>query len=206
MNNCDISEGRGERLIADYQKDIRGVMRAFWNGTVDFDQFFDLMLDTVRLGLTRIWNAGAAECGIQPSELSPEEKTKLAQMINSENTHIFEVADFIEQNSKANGGKFRQILPRAALWGQRGLDAFNQAKILACGDQKLKWNYDPAKENCPSCKRLNGKVKRASFWRRSGIRPQNPPNNSIACGGWRCGCSLDPTDEPVSRGPLPKMP
>lgn len=206
LNNCDISEIRDDRRIAEYQKNIRGFMRALWNGSIDFDQFFDLMMSGVRVGLTQVWYAGAEVCGIKPDDLTPAEKSALDAKIANERAHVFDVAEYITQNLKADGVKLVVINRRAALWGQRALDVYNTAKAMACGDKKLKWVMDPVKEHCDSCVKLNGKVKRASYWRDHGVLPQNPPNPRLQCRGWKCGCSLNPTDDPVSRGPLPRLP
>lgn len=204
MNNIIVE--RLDRRVEEYRKNMRGIMHSFWAGTIDFDQFFELMFSQVRIGLTQAWYSGAAECGIAPADMTPEEKAKLNEKIFNETARISSVADFIEQNSKANGGKFATVKVRAALWGQRALDVFNTAKAMACGDEKLEWVWNPEKEHCSSCGRLNGKVKRASYWVRVGILPQSPPNSKLKCGGWKCGCELRKTDKPTSRGPLPALP
>jgi hypothetical protein len=54
--------------------------------------------------------------------------------------------------------------------------------------------------NCNDCLKLEGKVKRASVWEASGIRPQS---HALECRGYNCQCSLEETNEPLSRGPLP---
>ena len=59
--------------------------------------------------------------------------------------------------------------------------------------------------NCSTCLRLDGKVKRASEWEAANLHPQSPPNEKLLCRGWRCACVLEPTTEPLSRGPLPVL-
>jgi hypothetical protein len=192
-----------------YARDIRGVVRALWSGAIDYDQAFTIMLDTIRLGLTAAWHEGAKECGILPAELSPEERTALLALIANEQSHIGGLLSYVDAGSKKNGGKLRDVLPRADLWGLRYVDAYNRARILACADQKARWTINhvrQVKENCNSCLKLNGKVKRFSYWRREQVQPQNPPNPKLECGGWFCGCGLVSTDEPCTPGPLPNLP
>lgn len=194
---------------ASYARDLRGIARALWNGSMDFDQSFALFQDTVRLGLTRAWYEGAKECGIQPSELSPEELTALRDVLYSENIHIFGFLDYVQLNNKKSGGKFGVLSSRIDTWALRYPDVINRAKLMACADQKLEWMNNAVrvvKVNCSSCLRLNGKVKRASYWQRVDVHPQMPPNPKLECGGWECGCGLVKTDKPLSKGPLPKLP
>jgi hypothetical protein len=205
----------GESAVAEqthagtYARDIRGVVRALWSGAIDYDQAFAIMLDTIRLGLTAAWHEGAKECGILPAELSPEERTELLTLIANEQSRISGLFSYVDAGSKKNGGKLRDVLPRAALWGLRYVDAYNRARILACADQKARWTINhvrQVKENCNSCLKLNGKVKRFSYWRREQVQPQNPPNPKLECGGWSCGCGFVSTDEPCTPGPLPSLP
>jgi hypothetical protein len=68
---------------------------------------------------------------------------------------------------------------------------------MACGDGKFKWVLGPT-EHCTTCAKLEGLVKRGSWWR-DNVLPQNPPNEKLECGGWRCQCNLEATDQRVSR-------
>jgi hypothetical protein len=191
-----------EQFSSSYVRDIRGIVRAFWNGTLDYDQAWGLFQDTVRIGLTRAWYEGAAECGIQPSELTDDERYALQGAIYTESGHIAGFLEAIEAGSKANGGALAPLLSRAGMWGNRYLDVTNRAKLMACGNQKMRWDLGPTKDHCESCLKLNGKVKRASQWDEADIRPQSP---RLKCGGYRCLCTLTPTDEPMSKGPLPRI-
>ena len=195
---------------ANYRNGIRSAVRGLWLGAFDFYQFYDAMEVTVRNGLTVAWYEGSSECGILPADLSPTERAAIAQAIAGELGHIDGFATEIEAGSKANGGKVGPLLARAEMWILRYQDVVNQAKVMACADQKLEWvwqAFKATKEPCGTCRdKLNGKVKRASYWQQVGVRPQNPPNPYLECGGWECGCGLLVTDKPMSRGPLPKLP
>ncbi len=191
---------------ANYGLAIRANVRALWAGVTDIDQFVDGMFSSIRRGLNRAWREGAKQCGIKPDELTPEELAAIVQVITNELLFVLSFADAIEAGSKANGGKLRPLLGRVELWESRYLDVTNRAILMACADKKIEWVMNPLKDNCTSCKSLNGKVKRGSTWERLGIRPQDPPNDKLKCKGHRCGCRGVPTDKPISRGPLPKLP
>lgn len=206
---CGTTLTEQSRSADAYGRNIRGSVRALWQGVITLDQFLETMESTVRRGLTQAWYEGAAECGIKPDELTEVETKALEAAIRSERDYIFNFGEYIEARNKATGGLLRDLMYRVELWIHRFLDVTNRAKVLACKDQKLEWmiNYvRGVKESCDSCLRLNGQVRRGSFWQRAGIRPQSPPNHKLACGGWKCGCGLVPTDKPVSRGRLPKLP
>ena len=61
------------------------------------------------------------------------------------------------------------------------------------------------KENCRSCKKLNGQVRRMSFWKDKDCRPQHPDLQCMhdADGPTVCGCEFEETSDSCSRGPLP---
>jgi hypothetical protein len=142
------------------------------------------MITTIENGLTVAWNEGAREVGVQPDEKTPAERVELQRIITNETNQIGGFADAIEAGSKANGGKLGPLMSRAEMWILRYTEVQNRGKMSAQADPKLEWVWDPRKEHCTSCERLNGKVKRRSFWQRIGVIPQNPPNPLLECGGW----------------------
>ena len=192
---------------SDYGLSIRGAVRALWKGLIDADQFYDWMSSAIARGLTKAWYAGAAGCGIQPKELTPAERSALQLVIAEETNHVGGFAASIINRSQERGGKLANHLNRAKMWILRWQDVHTRARVMACGDRKLKWVRGPTVEGCISCDiKLNGKVKRASYWAQVNVYPQNPVNPKIACQGWRCLCSLVDTTERCSPGPLPKLP
>lgn len=197
---------------ASYRASIRAPSRGLWSGALAFDQFFDAMLTSIRRGLTQGWNIGARQVGVAPGEQTGAERIALQQAIARESRYITGLGEFIEENSRAvvGPGKRRaalsRIYSRLNAWMVRWLDVRNQAVMMGRGDPKLKWVYDPRKKHGETCAKLNGKVKRRSTWLAAGVRPQNAPNPLIECGGWECGCQYVVTDEPLSRGPLPRLP
>ena len=191
-----------EQGASSYRSEIRNITRSLWNGAIDYNQAFDLMMFNIRAGLTSAWHNGMKEVGLLPADMTPQERLALEQIVQSEFSHIDGYLTWIEQNSKANGGKLGSLWPRANLWINRYLDVQNQAKVTAQNDPRLEWVWNPMKEHCIDCEHLNGKVKRASQWQQYGIRPQSP---DLACRGFNCGCALLPSDKPLSRGPLPRL-
>jgi hypothetical protein len=191
--------------IGEFQANLRANIRGLWNGELSAGQFFNGMFAAIERGFNQAWAAGAAECGIKPDEYSDEERSILQNLSNDQFPHILSLAEYVQANSKANGGQLAPLFARAALWVARYEEVRNQAKVVSCGNQKLMWTLGIA-EHCSSCMKLAGQVRRASFWRASGIWPRQAGSHLLECGGFRCQCSLVPTDAPMSRGRLPSLP
>lgn len=191
----------------EYRAEIRSAVRGLWVGALDYFQSWDAIDIAIHRQIPKAYHEGAKQCGIEPSELTPTEKSTLQQIIAREIQYIDRLLIAVEENSKVNGGKLSPLFSRVNLWVGRYRDAKSQAAVSACGDQKFKWMLNPA-EHCGSCKKLAGKIKRGSYWQMMGIYPQcGLLECVISAGGIPvCKCTLEPTNEPASKGPLPNLP
>ena len=199
-----VEQDKAER---NYRSMIRAMVRGVWSGQLDVDQGFDAGFVGIQLYLTQAWNAGLASVGVLPSEQSPAQKRELRGIIDNEIRYLEPFLLRVEAGSKENGGKLAPLMGEAGLWINRAADVESRARVTAQTDPKLKWVLGPTEEHCPTCGgKLDGKVKRASTWKRRNILPRRPPNESLACKGWKCLCILQPTTEPLSKGPLPHVP
>lgn len=190
------------RHAESYRRNIRAAVRGLWLGAMDFNQFYSAMEAVIRIGIPQAWHEGAAECGIKPSELKPEEKLEIEGAIFDEFNYIFGFAEAIESGSKENGGKLGPLMNRADLWVNRYNQIREKAKGLACADHKAKWVYGDTVQHCEDCSRVVGRVYRLSTWDKYGWIPGS---RELACGGWRCKCQRMPTDEPCTPGRPPNL-
>lgn len=170
---------------ASYQRLLRAPARGLWNGVFDIDQAFDAMQVSIRAGLLDAFNAGMKAAGLRPRDKTPGEILALQRIITKETSFIFGLLEFIEDNQRSKGGKLGTVYKRLNMWLSRWQDVKNQAAQLAAGDPAYIWLWTPGKEHCRSCTVLNQKVKRLSTWQRVGVRPQNPPNPLLICGGYQ---------------------
>lgn len=184
---------------ASYRRELRSSVRALWSGAVNIGGFYDMFITAIRVGLTRAFWKGMKEGGIKPDEATAEEKAYLSQAIAEQYGYITGFAVAIADNTKALGGKLTPLLSRTELWVQAYTVVFNKARAFADANGKYMWVLGNTKEHCDSCLKLNGKVKRMSYWEEHVM----PRTRDLECGGWRCQCSLIPTDEPLSKGRLP---
>jgi len=187
---------------ADYKRNIRSPVYGLWSGKINLSEFIDSMLLGIRVGFTRAWYQGAAECGIKPSELTKTELDKLANEIALETSYVSKVGKDIERNSKAEGGKWAPFQKRLSLWANKYDTVYNMAMPYACKDKKLVWLVNPKKKHCKDCLRMSGRVYRASVWKKYNISPRM---RSLACGGFACGCSFEITNAPVTPGRPPAI-
>lgn len=188
-----------------YCKSLRDNVRGLWTGSIDYDQFWESMTATIRRRLPQAWHEGAKEGGLLPSELTPNERMALQNAIVDEMSHIIQFANAIEEDSKARGGKLKPLLSRAAMWCNRYEEIRMRARALAAADMKVRWTLGDA-EHCKTCLRLDGKIKRNSYWLRKRILPRVAGAPYLECKGYNCQCTLVPTDERCSPGPLPRLP
>lgn len=158
-------------------------------GEVSENEFIDKMAALIEQQLTRAWNEGMRENEIDPSEMDDDMRAQLTQIITDEYMFVDQFAADIA------GGKYSlaQLQNRAAIWANRYNEVVNIAKLATAKlKDKFEWIYGDT-EHCDTCAQLNGLVATAKEWEISGIKPQNPPNDNLSCGGWKCQCKLQPT-------------
>lgn len=156
--------------------------------------------------LTAAWEKGAAECGIQPAEFTDDERAELQRILDTQTQRDW-LNGFYDAIKLAHSqGLIEESLDyRARMWANRWPETFNRARAVFCGDRKYKWVLGEA-EHCRSCLKLEGKIKRMSYWEEQGILPRVAGAEYLECHGFNCQCSLVETDEPQSKGPLPRLP
>lgn len=184
-----------------YRSQLRSAIRGLWTGALSKDEFVEAMEATIRRGLSRAFEEGAKTWGLKPDELDDEELAARDQIIDAEGGYVRPLADDILAGSKTEGGKLDTYFYRAELWAAKYDQVVQRAKILTGENQKLEWVYDPSKEHCPDCAKLNGKVKRAKEWDAAGLFPKS---RRLKCRGYHCGCDLEPTTKPITKGRLPQ--
>ena len=146
--------------------------------------------------LTEAWNVGAADVGVQPEDMTPDDMQVLEGIINNENDFIDGIAGDIQADKDA--GMTREDFDsqygnRVDLWANRYTEVVNTARVHFGGKQRLQWHLGATEKHCPECEQLDGIVAWATEWEQADIHPQDPPNRHLTCGGWQCDCRLEPT-------------
>lgn len=187
--------------LEDFRRALRSAVRGLWLGHLDLYRFVESMSGSIHRGLTRAWFEGLRGCGIAPGEITPDEQLILDGEINAQISYLVPFGlDIVE--SRDTGGRLRDLFSRLEMWTGRYHSVSGLAQSIACQDRKLKWVWNPLKEHCGSCRRLNGRVYRASTWRRYNIYPRM---RALECKGYRCGCYFEQTNDPVTPGRPPNI-
>lgn len=185
------------KSIDGYRSNLRAAVRALWSGIWSYYEFIDQMSLSIERGFTQAWYEGAKIYGIEPADLTQEEHDRLTSEITTEIGFIQNLGQSVLTNSKLEGGKLSPLFARAELW----VSAYNRVRVLgstyAAKDQKMEWVLGPTHEHCSSCSRYNGRVYRASTWRRHNIQPRM---YELECRGYNCLCEFVPTDKPANKG------
>ncbi len=181
---------------------MNAAARTLWQ-TNNFGAFAQGVQFAVERNLTQAWLQGAAKCGISEGDLTQEEFNALTTMILASLSRISGLGAFILQQRDAGKG-FTSLGNRLGMWANRWIEAFSQAQTMACGDVKMMWVLGDA-DHCSTCKKLDGKVKRASVWEAADVYPR-ATNGTLECNGFNCACILEQTAEPGTPGPLPNLP
>lgn len=188
------------RNTQQYRSGIKQAVTGLWNGTFDLFEFVDAMTSTLRVNLTAAWHEGAKECNITPDELSQEERTARDDFWQNQIQYLIGFGEYIEANSKANGGKLSDLDSRIDLWANRWEEAKTLGAAMACADEKRQWHIGPTETHCRSCKGLDGRVYRYSVWLKNDALPRS---SRLACNGYRCQCRLDETSNKITSGKFP---
>lgn len=196
----------------DFLKSINTYNRQLWNYCLDLYRtgdggaFLNRFIEAVGNQITRAWNEGAREVGVEPEEMTDIDLNELKAIIDSEYDHVIDLGEAIIASRGGTLAEFRQqFRNRVDLWVNRYDDAANRAKVYFGGRQRLIWVLGETEEHCATCAALAGIVAFAYEWEQSGIRPQSPPNPVLECEGWHCDCELKPTDKRRSPDALGKL-
>jgi hypothetical protein len=194
-------EARRAKSIGGYRGALKSAVRGLWSQQTLRYEFVAQVRVAVELFYREAFLAGMKACGLAPEEGTLEEQQTLFDLIATDHASVSGWADFVEAHNQGSGGKLSALDYRTETWVNRYNAVNSVAQRMACGDRKLKWVYGPT-EHCDDCRKLNGRVYRASTWAAYDLQPQN---RNLQCGGWRCQCKFHPTNEPLTPGRPPDL-
>jgi hypothetical protein len=171
-----------------------------YNNKIDTVSFLDSATEIIFHGFSSAWYQGAKSVGIQPDELTDAEKQAMQVAIYQQLIYLPGFADYVYHNSRLMNDSLPAVLNRMSMWIIRWNQFVNQGRMMARLDQKLKWVRGPTSDSCDDCKRLDGRVYRASTWLKYDIRPQS---HRLKCKGFKCLCGLYATTDRCNPGRPP---
>ena len=180
-----------------FNRSIANLVRRLYSGG-DNGAFVDGMANVIQQQLTRAYNAAWKESG-EELPLPDYLASALEDAILGQYDFVDGYAADIRAAAK-DGTPIDGLLSRAELWAaQYGTAQDKAARLIAIeNSDNLRWELGATEEHCNSCASLNGVVAPAKLWEEIGVHPRDGPNDKLDCGGWRCDCKCDKTDEKVT--------
>lgn len=178
------------KTVEFYFRTLRGLVLSVYNGDMR-TEFIDIMANLIQGQLTQAWLTALGEAGLN---MTPEMQAELDGYILNEYTFVDGYYRDI-LNAGLLNLPIDPLIQRARIWANRWNDIYNAAKLYIASQygDRMVWVYGDT-DHCTTCEQLNGIVAFAREWEQLNIRPQNPPNPLLECGGWRCQCRLEVTD------------
>ena len=189
-----------KKSYSDYVSNLRSAVRGLWSKVLTEGEFITTFSDILDFRLREAYKNIAEIYGIDEEEFTQDEQDWIDNFIIEQINLTGSFIDAILENQKPKG-KLSPLLDRVELWANLYNRVESIARTFFADNQKLIWNVTKNKVHCRHCGKLKGYIKRASQWKDYPLEPQSP---RLACKGIKCGCSLDETNLPLSRGPLPK--
>jgi len=193
----------GIKTVGHYERVLKEAVHDLYNGVIDDRTFIDNLLNLIDGQLTRAWNEGMRNNDLDPQrDMTPEWEEALENLKLNELDYVDDFADEIIRAAKA-GDPIDPFLDRSTLWANRYNEVVNTSMITTRPEDRFAWRLGATEEHCATCATLNGVVATGQEWQESGYHPQEPPNGMLECGGWRCDCRFEYTEEPATEGGIP---
>jgi hypothetical protein len=190
------------KTVAHYTRVIQRAARAFYSGRIDSGEFIGRMIEVIEVQMRKAWYEGMRANDLDPErDMKPEWENILQGVINGEFEYVLDYAADIEK-AAAEGLPVSPLEARADLWANRYNEVVNLSKLTTRPHDRYKWVMGATEQHCETCAGLHGKIASAADWLGSGYRPQG---RNLACGGWRCQCRLEYTEEPPTQIGPPRI-
>ena len=183
--------------VGKYEQAISDLVEAANVGEIDRDGFEEQLEELVIASLLALFLIGL---GLDSAdELTLEELNALAEETTLAVDSIGNLADdtYAGKFAEGEGGEppEHNLAARVAIWSGFAASVFWLGVLHARDNEFLAWAYNPLKDNCSDCLRLNGQVHRRKDWLNSGWWPKG---RNLECTGRRCGCGFRKSQGPAS--------
>jgi hypothetical protein len=195
-----VIQSEDMKTLRTYQAGLRQLVTGLWREEITPGHFVHGMNNLIQRQFEDAFERGVKRGGLTMADMDTSEVQERDQLMEREKSYIPDLMQFVRDNARRLGGKLRTVRARVDRWTARYLRVQELGYLFALRGKKVEWRFNPALENCTDCSNLNGKVYRATTWRKIGITPQSP---DLACFGIHCGCRFIRTTKPLSRGRPP---
>jgi len=171
-----------------YTRTLWEMTRSLYGGSLSRDDFIDKMVNLLEGQLTRAWNAGMRENGLDViQDMNAEWRFKLTNIITDEFDYVERLADDVLR-AAADGVEVAGFRGRVDLWVNRYNEVQNTARVETANYYDLfEWVLGSTKASCTDCQRFAGRRYTAERWLQMGYMPQS---RKLECVVWNCLCEL----------------
>lgn len=178
---------------------IEGLVRGVYTNNIGgefIDVFANLISGQYQDAYAKAWRDSDGE-GLIPDYLQQSYQEAVSNQYAYVDGFYRAIVD-----ARIDGTPIEPLMARARLWAQGYNTAYENASSLITLHEGAneEWVLGATEQHCSTCFALNGIVMRASEWEALNLRPKNPPNDHLECGGWRCDCERRQTSKRRSPG------
>lgn len=147
--------------------------------------------EIVSQGVTDAYYEGLKEGGVDPQDFTEEDAAAVDQLVYAQ---LESVDGFVQAVRDAKGDSEAEgaVLARVDLWTASIAVAGTLGLNAAKANEMVTWRLGRTEKHCRTCQWLNGQRHRRKWFTDKGYIPRQPGSEMLACGGWRCDCSLEP--------------
>lgn len=192
------------KTVAFFQQTMTRLITSVYNNDLG-GEFIDIMANLIsgqlRQAYEQAWTAAGLP-GAFPSYLNEDLMGFVIQQFVYVDQLYRDIVD-----ARIDKLPITPLLARVPLWANRWNEAYDRAQhlISVYNGGKEKWVLGATEKHCTTCAALNGIVAYAQEWEMLGVHPQGAPNARLECGGWRCDCRREPTEERRTEGAFSKI-
>lgn len=194
--SADVFEALGLKTYDYMLANISRMVSNVYTGNMG-GEFVDIMGALIRGQIRQAYTTAYAEAGF--SDALPDWLQADMEAMQTEQASFDFIYKYYQDiiDARVDGLPLQPLLDRVPLWANRYNEAVSRANmtIQAQLGGRLMWKLGATEEHCATCAALNGIVAFATEWELSGVRPQSAPNERLECRGFRCDCSLEPTEK-----------
>lgn len=188
--------------LSTYQDDLSRLAEKARQGDLDQAEFEQQAEELATVALLALFNLGrqSDELDYEAQAAYEQERVLAFLAIRNLSRDIYagryaEEKDAEDNVVKSDADGRLALSSRIVLWAATAAGVYALGQLHREVTVKYAWQLGMTSQHCEDCLRLDGQIHTSLDWRLSGFRPQG---GNLACGGWKCDCRLDETDEKVT--------
>jgi hypothetical protein len=178
---------------------IEKLVKDLYKENITKDVFDGRMFDLFDEQMRRAFNAGMRANGLDPAvhmtdawrQIYQDKTLSQVEFIDKFSNDILS-----GRTSDTSLSAMQPYLDRVDLWSNQYNNMVREAQLITAEPgTRFVWVLGATEQHCSTCASLDGVIHTAEAWQELGLHPGQPPNPMLECGGWRCDCRLEVTDE-----------